>query len=161
MRIYFWLIFLKFVALNKYRCKTLSFGAIANYSRFFRPPRACTRERQLTFSAELAKLPRGCERPQPQDCSRTLSTTLVTVSSKLLLVPFKSLFIPPNDLLKSFLFNLQFDRDLKLHRPEVWFSQAGFYELHNALPLIDSRNPNLSQLVFCMCSADLRITTLQ
>ncbi len=35
MRIYFWLIFSKFVALNKYRCKTLSFGAIANYSRFF------------------------------------------------------------------------------------------------------------------------------
>jgi hypothetical protein len=32
--------FLKFVTLNKGRCKTLSFGAIANYSRFFCPPRA-------------------------------------------------------------------------------------------------------------------------
>ena len=30
--------FLKFVTLNKCRCKTLSFGAIANFSRFFCPP---------------------------------------------------------------------------------------------------------------------------
>ena len=32
--------FLKFVTLNKGRYTTLSFGAIANYSRFFCPPRA-------------------------------------------------------------------------------------------------------------------------